>query len=778
MLIAEMPWNQRGGGSCCVKYSWAKKQKREGNGVVDSNPLCNRRSLRYFQPRQKHNTLMPTAKENIEQIRDEKRKGDSPDLRAALKLLAEELNTKETHFILEILQNAEDNEYSGTPELTLSIEGGNPTNTPSAEGCLVVLNNEVGFQLENVRSLSSVGQSTKKDKSQGYIGEKGIGFKSVFRITDSPHIFSNGFQFRFQIPTEAEGFGYILPHWIEDMPPVAKEGVTAILLPLQPGKKALVAEQLSRIAPESILFLRKLKRLEVGEGRSISRADGGSLVTLCSNGDESLYFVHREEYAKPEELSEEKRQSISSREVTVAFPLKSSAPCKRRIFAFLPTEFDSGLPFLVNADFILNSNRERVLEDRRWNQWLRDEIAPTFVKAFLSVLNESEWKTDAYRFLPLASDLTPGAEFFTAIVGSVQERLQVEQCVLTKTGDYVLPKQAHFAGPLASRILRDAPAERATVALLHPELERHWDRLKPLGVQSLKFAQLFEACNDDVWLKNRDSEWWETLFELCSKCDISAETIGSFPILRCQDGKCRPLSSGVFFHAENQPTGIPADWPAAHLLDADFQKRLHQKPVVWAWLTRVAGLRPFSVQSYITGSLLDWMRQQTGEHLIEATRFIAANLKHLDAPARQTLREKITWLLADGRVLLPEARAGKEVITPECLEGDSGWNLLFCALDRNFFVIHDDYCAGLSGDSLAELQEVFKACGATAFPDPPLRELIPGAPRYNETLARCAHAVHGIPKLRDWAAPGWLMGLKTWSRPPTDSAKLERWNGG
>jgi hypothetical protein len=49
-------------------------------------------------------------------------KGDSSDLRAALKLLAEELNSKETHFNLELLQNAEDNEYANKqPELGLSI---------------------------------------------------------------------------------------------------------------------------------------------------------------------------------------------------------------------------------------------------------------------------------------------------------------------------------------------------------------------------------------------------------------------------------------------------------------------------------------------------------------------------------------------------------------------------------------------------------------------------------------------------------------------------------
>ena len=45
------------------------------------------------------NPVLPdVAKQHIEQIRLEKLEKDSLDLRAALKLLAEELNTKETHF--------------------------------------------------------------------------------------------------------------------------------------------------------------------------------------------------------------------------------------------------------------------------------------------------------------------------------------------------------------------------------------------------------------------------------------------------------------------------------------------------------------------------------------------------------------------------------------------------------------------------------------------------------------------------------------------------------
>lgn len=47
---------------------------------------------------------------------------------------------------------------------------------------IIVLNNEQGFSAMNIRALCDVGNSTKKGSSAGYIGQKGIGFKSVFRV--------------------------------------------------------------------------------------------------------------------------------------------------------------------------------------------------------------------------------------------------------------------------------------------------------------------------------------------------------------------------------------------------------------------------------------------------------------------------------------------------------------------------------------------------------------------------------------------------------------------
>lgn len=51
-----------------------------------------------------------------------------------------------------------------------------------------------------------------------HTGQKGIGFKSVFKVTDCPEIHSNGFHLCFN--KTCGSMGYILPHWTEDERPL------------------------------------------------------------------------------------------------------------------------------------------------------------------------------------------------------------------------------------------------------------------------------------------------------------------------------------------------------------------------------------------------------------------------------------------------------------------------------------------------------------------------------------------------------------------------------
>lgn len=119
-----------------------------------------------------------------------------------IKRLSLELYSKDTHFVLELIQNADDNSY---PRLKPSLK------FVITESAIQVLNNEVGFSESNIRAICDVGKSTKGAHRSGYIGQKGIGFKSVFRITHMPAIHSNGFHICFD--ASSDPIGFILPHW-------------------------------------------------------------------------------------------------------------------------------------------------------------------------------------------------------------------------------------------------------------------------------------------------------------------------------------------------------------------------------------------------------------------------------------------------------------------------------------------------------------------------------------------------------------------------------------
>ena len=130
-----------------------------------------------------------------------------------LQRLSKELYSKDTHFVLELIQNADDNSYDK------SLLSASPVGVPALKfivglTSVTVLNNEVGFNERNIHAICDVGRSTKKAHRSGYIGQKGIGFKSVFRITDTPEIHSGGYHIRFDAKCDA--IGYILPHWIEE----------------------------------------------------------------------------------------------------------------------------------------------------------------------------------------------------------------------------------------------------------------------------------------------------------------------------------------------------------------------------------------------------------------------------------------------------------------------------------------------------------------------------------------------------------------------------------
>ncbi|KAK9940392.1 hypothetical protein M0R45_017056 [Rubus argutus] len=316
----------------------------------------------------------------------------------------------------------------------------------------MVFNNEKGFTARNIDSICSVGRSTKKgNRKRGYIGEKGIGFKSVFLITARPYIFSNGYQIRFsEDPCVHCNVGYIVPEWVDQKPTLsdikqiygsgAVLPTTTLILPLKPDKVKPVKEQLSSIHPEVLLFLSKIKRLSVREDNEDSRNNTVTAIEIESQTDfvtrknidaqsytlhlsaekndgndsekECSYYMWKQKFPVKQEFRVERRMEVDEWVITLAFPmgerLSRAMKSSPGIYAFLPTEMVTIFPFIIQADFLLASSRETILLDNKWNQGILESVPTAFVNAFISLVKTVEGAPASslppmFRFLPVQS---------------------------------------------------------------------------------------------------------------------------------------------------------------------------------------------------------------------------------------------------------------------------------------------------------------------------------------------------------------------------------------
>ena len=77
------------------------------------------------------------------------------------------------HFVLELIQNADDNQYHTKAQFNFCHR---------FKYLLTFITMNQVLKSNNIQALCDIGKSTKGKHQQGYIGQKGIGFKSVFTI--------------------------------------------------------------------------------------------------------------------------------------------------------------------------------------------------------------------------------------------------------------------------------------------------------------------------------------------------------------------------------------------------------------------------------------------------------------------------------------------------------------------------------------------------------------------------------------------------------------------
>ncbi|EXJ77094.1 hypothetical protein A1O3_10252 [Capronia epimyces CBS 606.96] len=467
------------------------------------------------------------------------------NLQNALHTLAEELYQKSTHFLLELIQNADDNEYDvAEPSITLTYK-----NRYLRVDC-----NERGFSPKNVEAICRVGSSTKagQDRASSYVGEKGIGFKSVFKAADVVWISSNSYTFKFD---KRQVLGMIAPIW-EPFPGPSEPSMTSILLQLSPDyqEKGLLSD-LKQFDPRMLMFLRRLKRVKIiiHEGgapwettlsKNIGISHQETSVELTQDDKTMRYLVSS--YTARSLAPEPKRPGATESQIMLAFPdfAETETIEPQKVYAFLPIR-DYGFNFLLHGDFLLSANREDILDHSEWNWSLRRE----FVDAFVAVAKTYSHSQLGYiwpRYIPLKSTQS---QFFAPARQAIIAQLSQERVLKCRTSELRMPCSL-FHVPKDFCDKEGIPMTSTTTSDQRYLSPQYSDSLKEnlelLGVKEMTDSIFLDHLSalldqDAVSFQKQKSVAWHTrLAEILLKLSFEAanhERIVDLPVIPLSDGR-------------------------------------------------------------------------------------------------------------------------------------------------------------------------------------------------------------------------------------------------
>lgn len=274
--------------------------------------------------------------------------------------------TDRSRFIQELLQNADDCLYDQevTPTFSLSIN----------ENTIITEYNETGFTRANIRSITAIGESTKNkllSNNNKSIGEKGVGFKTIFAISSKITIHSGNYHFSLsdKEPT--------IPRVINDVGIDSVSG-TKMEIELKGGEAFPTYKEKDIL--ELCICLRNLKKLTIGKHNvTINDTDDKRTITIGSRNYVFKCFHH--DFTIMDEATLEERMNwnrVISADQQIVFYVPEFSIEKNYYFPLycgLPTKHKIRIPIAIDAPFSLTTSREEIeTEGSKWNKIIRREM--------------------------------------------------------------------------------------------------------------------------------------------------------------------------------------------------------------------------------------------------------------------------------------------------------------------------------------------------------------------------------------------------------------------
>lgn len=424
------------------------------------------------------------------------------------------------------------------------------------------------------------------------IGSFGVGFVSVYQVTDEPHIYSRG-QVRILQPLVRKALKqlgvahewpstFVLP-WATELSKVRQE---LEVQPIDLGQLDTFIAQTRETFVRSAVFLRKVKTLHLlrdGEDLETLTLDSPSLNQLVLTGSSGSIAYRIYDVPVTKEVQQEADRRGRRTTLQIALPLENQ-DIKGLLYAFLPTRDETGLPLHINADFYPNTDRKGLLWDEEdkcgWNERLLDCVVG-FVPQLLQDLAQHSPEalytfTDQVRLAAsrASSSPHPVSKFVRRLWDACQSAFQRYSLYWSRLGEWTrhevfLRCEYPVSSPLEDALLQETcwhlpPHEHAPFRAL----------FQTLGVRSLDGAtfvgaleQIFEDGTD--WLPE-EQRWplMDAILEYfgqlndhqkdwAEKVPNLRQRLSSLPLALTSEGELRLLSEIWRCPKEYRPMAAP-----------------------------------------------------------------------------------------------------------------------------------------------------------------------------------------------------------------------------
>ena len=467
-------------------------------------------------------------------------------LRRALERIIQ-LYTDKSHFIYELLQNAED-------------AGATKIHFLQYQDRLEVLHNGHPFTAQNLQGLCDIGKSDKiGDLNQ--IGEFGVGFKSVFGICEIVKLYSH------PTPEQLEE-GYVRfaveirdfthPSDIDDEE-IPDGFTTKFVFPYAVGYtfsgfqtiEALnngISLRLQNLGITTLLFMKHLQSIEYTIHKKYSQ-DGGvyelkknrindHCVLVSAEGENHTMTVLGKETSSYLVFSRAVEGIETTTTLDLAFPVMvdenghyTYLPAKSPyISVYFPTETESKLGFIVQGPYRTTPNRSSVPQDDKDNIALAHQTAELLVDTLCELRDKGEVNYSLFNILPINKNEFENTPLFLCLYEATLALMQKEKMLLC--ADKVNYTSVDCAVLARNKDLPDIVTDTLLTDLYADDKEYHW-LPTDLTETNSRFAKTYSYLVHDLkisvirpedlgayftknkeFLKARSDDWLEKLYNL------------------------------------------------------------------------------------------------------------------------------------------------------------------------------------------------------------------------------------------------------------------------